>query len=176
MKILALDIGTRMGWAVASEDAPPIPAAVLGDESEARAALRHYRYGLWTDASRDRGKFYVSMTRWLTSQIDTFDIGLLVIEANAAAMHSVRSQEAALKLFGITAMAEATAWTRGIRCQFVHTGAVQKVAVGTGRDTGKKLRKARMEALGIQGDDNVGDAVWALSWVLHQQAQGGDDG
>jgi hypothetical protein len=173
VNILCLDIGTKTGWAVADASAPFLPAATLGDETAAKVALRQYDYGMWNGSKGSgvgRGPFYLRFTRWLDQQIDAYEPILLAYEANPAAIASVRSQEASLKLFGMVAMVEAAAALRRLPSKMVNTAGMQKHAVGTGRDSGKVLRKARAKALGLEVDDNTIDAIFSLSFVLYERA------
>lgn len=170
MRVLCLDIGTNMGWAAASLDAPPLPAPLLGDERPAKSALRHYRYGLWRGPSGDHGRFYHEQSLWLADMLRTLRASLLAYEFNAAGVAQMRSADAAMKTFGIVAEIRRVAHVAGLPTKMVHTASMQKLAVGTGRDSGKVKRKARLAALGLGNiDNNTGDAIFALSWVLHDR-------
>ena len=172
--ILALDIGTRCGWAAAMEDAPPLPAyaPLLGGEAGGRAALRHYHHGLFKPtAGIDRGRHYLRYADWLTGHCRCLSVTLIRPEFNAHGAASMKSEDAALRTFGLMAVTEAVGATLGVPVRTVNTSSMQLHAVGTGRDKGKVLREKRATALGIGSlDPNVIDAVFTLSFALHEAA------
>lgn len=184
MNILCLDIGTKTGWAVADASAPFLPAANLGDETAAKRALRHYDFGVWngsTVGGPSRGTFYIKFADWLSQQIRAYEVGLLAIEASVEGWLNMAAPDRETgrrktnpdtirKLLGITEFCHAAAALHDIPIKEVNTSGMQKHAVGTGRDSDKKLRKARTSALGLKVDDNTGDAIFALSFVLYERA------
>jgi hypothetical protein len=181
MNILALDIGTRSGWAIADEDAPPLPAPspLFGDEAGAKRALLHYHHGSWSPDTALRGRFFLRFTEWLTRKVDTFDVGLIAVEASVEAWMNMGKPDAKgrratnpdtiRKLLGIVAHVESVAALRGLEIDEINTARMTKLAVGTGRDPNKKLRKERGRALGLQVGHDELDAIYGLSSVLHKR-------
>jgi hypothetical protein len=197
VNILMLDIGTRCGWAVADEDAPPLPmppAAVYAAKDGAPAllpfseaatlrALRHYQHGTWTDPTSYRGRYFQRFGEWLTRRIEIFEPRVLGIEVSVVGLLNMAAPkedergnwsrktnpDTIRKLLGIVAVAEAVAAAQGVDLKEVNPSGMIKLAVGTGRDPGKAARKRRGKALGLPGDDNRLDAIYGLSWVLHDR-------
>lgn len=197
MNILMLDIGTKCGWAVADEDAPPLPmppAAVYAkvdvdrpplvpfDEAPTRAALRHYQHGVWTD-SGFRGRYFQRFGDWLTRRVEIFEPRVLAIEVSVVGLLNMAAPkedergnwgrktnpDTVRKLLGMVAIAEAVAAAQGVDLKEVNPSGMIRLAVGTGRDSGKVARKRRGKALGLPGDDNRLDAIYGLSWVLNDR-------
>lgn len=196
MNLLMLDIGTKCGWAVADEDAPPLPMPPKGayahepdeppvpfDEAPTLRALRHYQHGTWTDPSSYRGRYLHQFGLWLTRRIEIFEPRVLAIEVSVVGLLNMAqpkedeqgnwrrktNPDTIRKLLGILAIAEAVAAAQGVDLKEVNPSGMIKLAVGTGRDSGKVARKRRGRALGLPGDDNRLDAIYGLSWVLHDR-------
>jgi len=169
MRVLALDIGTRTGWAAAMLDAPALPPPILGNESPAREALRHYHHGRWQGPQGNHPRLFSRFETWLSDKIDTFQVTMLVYEAQSAGFGQTQSAAAAEVLFGLSTLCQKAAYDHGIRHAVIHTATMQKHSTGTGRDSGKLRRKARIKSLGLKVDDNTGDAIFVLSCWLDQQ-------
>lgn len=166
--ILALDLGTKTGWAAAERNAPFLPP-MSDDETAARRALRHYVHGVFKGPPGDHAKLAQRFESFVDRKIKALDVTMLVMEGQSAFAHNSRA--AAEVLLGLKMVGEKVARQNGILAHMVETSAMQLHAIGTSRDSGKKKRAARLAALGHPHiDDNEGDAIFVLSCWLAQRA------
>ncbi|MFX4223566.1 MAG: hypothetical protein ACMVO3_22840 [Thalassobaculum sp.] len=166
--ILALDLGTKTGWAAAEREAPFLPP-ISDDETAARRAVRHYVHGVFKGPPGDHAKLAQRFEGFLNRRIQTLDVSFVVIEAQTE--FPQKSRNAAQILLGLKMVAEKVARQNGIPCVLVETSEMQVHAVGTKRDAKKKKRGERLAALGLTGiDDNEGDAIFVLSTWLAKVA------
>lgn len=162
--ILALDLGTKTGWAAAERQAPFLPP-LSDDETAARQALRHYTHGVFKGPSGDHPKLFQRFEAFLQRKITALEVSILVMEAQSHFAH--KSRDAAEVLLGLKAIGEKVARQHRILSTVFETKDMQMHAVGTARDPKKKKRGARLAALGLEGiDDNQGDAIFVLSGWL----------
>lgn len=146
--ILALDLGTKTGWAVLS-----IGKAVSGVQD---FSPRHRNDG--------GGMRYLAFQRWLT--VVHQDVGGIK-EIYFEEVRRHRGTDAAHVYGGF--MAFLTAWCdeRNIPYQGVPVGTIKKHATGKG-NANKEAMVAAIEAKGRQVQDhNEADALWLLSYAVN---------
>ena len=166
--ILALDLGTKTGWAAAERNAPFLPP-MSDDETAARRALRHYVHGVFKGPAASHGLLFRRFRSFLSLRIERLAVERLIVEAQP--MRDLRSAAAAEVFLGLKGCCEEVAYQAHVPLHVLNTSTMQLHAVGTGRDSGKKKRAARLAALGHPDiDDNEGDAIFVLSCWLAQQA------
>ncbi|SDF82861.1 hypothetical protein [Thalassobaculum litoreum] len=166
--ILALDLGTKTGWAAAERNAPFLPP-MSDDETAARQAVRHYMHGVFKGPPSNHGLLFRRFRSFLTQRIERLGVERLIVEAQP--MQDLRSAAAAEVFLGLKACVDEIAYDARVPTHVLNTSTMQLHAVNTGRDSGKKKRAARLAAFGYPAiDDNQGDAIFVLSCWLAQQA------
>ncbi len=170
MSILALDLGTKTGWAVADSSAPPLPAWKSGnDDAGGASALRYYEYGIFNGPAADHGKLFSRFASWLERTIEIYDIDRIAFEGNVFGAGSMKSANAVIVLVGLTSQTIRTCYEQSLSHTMLMQSVVQKHAVGVGNDSQKRLRKERLKGLRVE-DHNTGDAIFVLSCYLQSIA------
>ena len=150
VRMLALDLGTRTGWALLSVDG----MITSGSES-----FKPQRF-------EGGGMRFLRFKRWLTELKQSTD-GLDAVYFEEVRRHT--GVDAAHVYGGL--MAHLTAWCEHhqIPYQGVPVGTIKKHATGKG-NAGKDDMIAAMRARGFQpADDNEADALALLDWAMAQE-------
>ncbi|ACI97506.1 hypothetical protein [Rhodospirillum centenum] len=151
--VLALDLGSTMGWALRSADG----AIVSGTEA--------FRQDRWSGG----GMRYLRFRRWL-GEVATMTGGLGLVVYEEVRRHV--GTDAAHVYGGF--LATLTAWCedRGIAYEGVPVGTIKRFATGKG-NAGKDAVIAAVRARGFQpADDNEADALALLLWAIQRRAGG----
>lgn len=132
--ILALDLGSRLGWAVTQRqgvaDWPRTHldwTAFNGDQ-----AVRYGSQQIGQSAPGQLGAFLASFEAWLCDMITVHDPKVLCWEATLSS-GQFSSQAAALKLMGLAALCEFVAYRRDLRTYMGHIHSCKKQWTGDGR-------------------------------------------
>ncbi|WP_420818892.1 hypothetical protein [Oleisolibacter albus] len=151
--ILALDLGTVMGWALRAGDG----TIVSGTEA--------FRQDRWSGG----GMRYLRLRRWLGEiATTTGGIGLIVYEE----VRRHAGTDAAHVYGGF--LATLTAWCedRTVAYEAVPVGTIKRFATGKG-NAGKQAVIAAIRARGLNpADDNEADAIALLHWTIQHRAGG----
>lgn len=151
--ILALDLGTVMGWALRAGDG----TIVSGTEA--------FRQDRWSGG----GMRYLRFRRWLGEiATTTGGIGLIVYEE----VRRHAGTDAAHVYGGF--LATLTAWCedRTVAYEAVPVGTIKRFATGKG-NAGKEAVIAAIRARGFNpADDNEADAIALLLWAIQHRAGG----
>lgn len=152
-RILALDFGTRTGW-----------AALSGG---------HVESGVQTfDPARGEspGMRFIRFRRWLEEILTLIRPGLCVYEA---AHH--RGGHATELLVGMATRLQEACAERGIEYAAIHSATLKKASCGSGRaDKSAMMAEARRRFPGREiADDNEADALMLLCYA--REKYGGDD-
>lgn len=150
MMVLALDLGTRLGWAV-------------GDGGPPHSGTKH----LQTPAQR---RFEGGGMRWLRlrAHLDELratarpDIGLVVVEE----VRRHAGTDAAHAYGGALAVVSAWCEEHGIPMTARPVAAIKKHATGKGNAGKAEMIQAARDAGWHPVDDNDADALWLLDLVL----------
>ena len=148
--ILALDLGTTTGWALASPGA------------HRTSGTQIFKPGRFEGG----GMRYLRFKRWLTEIKQSAD-GIDAVYFEEVRRHA--GVDAAHAYGGF--MAQLTAWCEhhGIPYQGVPVGTIKKHVTGKG-NAGKQEMVAAMKALGFRpADDNEADALALLVWAIATQ-------
>lgn len=144
MKILALDIATRTGWACGAVGGEP-------------------RWGLATFLHSDVGAFASAYDHWLSDMITVEQPDLLVFEAPILPRQTTIAT--ARKLMGLAFLTELIAFRRSLACREVSIQTVKKFFAGHGHaPKAEMINAARRQGWNVK-DDNEADAlgVWAIA-------------
>jgi Holliday junction resolvasome RuvABC endonuclease subunit len=147
--VLALDLGTRTGWALRHRD---------GTTASGTERFQHHRF-------EGGGMRYLRFKRWL-AEVARAAEGLDAVYFEEVRRHA--GVDAAHACGGF--LARLTAWCEqhGIPYQGVPVGTIKKHATGKGNACKPKM-VAAMEDLGFRpADDNEADALALLHWALAQ--------
>jgi len=145
MKILALDMATKTGWATNSP-------AISGVES---FAVRR---------GESPGMRYVRFQSWLTEMVAHIAPALIVYEQ---AHH--RGGAATEVAAGFATHLQSFVARNGIEITTVHTGTIKKFATGRGNASKSQMMEAYHDTFGkLPEDDNEADAKWILEWALRE--------
>lgn len=143
--ILALDLGTRMGWALGSPDGAQL-------------------FTGWEDLKQDRyaggGMRYLKFKHWLdnlTEKPDAVWYEEVRRHAGTSAAHVYGGFQATL-----------TAWCEHNNVPYasVPVGTIKKHATGKGNASKSEMLTAALRAGRDITDDNEADAFWLLRYVL----------
>ena len=145
MSILALDLGTKTGWALRRD---------TGDIVSGTQPFLPQRF-------EGGGMRYLRFTRWLD---DVSGGAVKSIWFEEVRAH--RGNDAAHVYGGL--MATLTAWCelRGIPYEGVPVGTIKKFATGKGNANKEAMIKAMIEQGFNPADDNEADALAILLWAL----------
>lgn len=145
--ILALDLGTTTGWAVAYPGEEPLHGSV-------------HLYSVGGD-----GTFFAHFSMWLSDQITIHEPRMIAYEAPVLTTARTHFQTA-FRLMGLAAVTEMVAHQREVRRVVpAHNQTVKKFAAGNGR-----ANKADMiDAMRVRGweprDEHAADALGVLLWA-----------
>lgn len=121
MKILALDLASRVGWAHNCD-----PAGIrTGTKSFATPAAGSRARRSWSPGDR-----WVEFSAWLTALADRNRPELLVCEAPLVS--AMRNADTAAVAFGMSTRVEELARSRGIALRVVHNATLKLWATGDG--------------------------------------------
>lgn len=150
--ILALDLGTKTGWAVATRDG----RRLCGTESFAPRAS-------WTPGQR-----WLRFRAWLCEQLQRWDVHALAYERVVFGHSSSASSDV---YGGFKALVEMTVEGRNIDLLTVAVPTVKKHWTGSGR-ADKATMLAEAKRRGFRPDsDNAADALAVLDWAVAQEVQ-----
>ena len=155
MRVLALDLATRTGWA---SDYGPF----LGSGFPVT--------GLYTLSDVNRGHAFLGFNKWLYNKVESLgDIDMIAYEKPLFGGKGVKMREAiVMKLVGLAAMAEMIGASRSIRVESVSVQVVRKAFLGQGRPANPKravLHRCAMLNWGTADDDNRADAAALWFWA-----------
>jgi hypothetical protein len=153
LSILALDLGTLMGWALRAGDG----TIVSGTEA--------FRQDRWSGG----GMRYLRFRRWL-GDIATTNGGIGLIVYEEVRRHAGTD---ATHVYG-GFLATLTAWCedRNVAYEAVPVGTIKRFATGKG-NAGKEAVIAAIRARGFNpADDNEADAIALLLWAIQHRAGG----
>ena len=139
MNILALDLGTKTGYATA------------------------YESGVEVFHEETLGGKLARFTNWLSDQLlwGLFEEGVVVYE-----MPHFRGGPATRLLLGMAGIVEATCAKDFIRCKSVHSATLKKWATGNGRASKDEMRGAAQKFSDKAWiDDNEVDAYLIMRWA-----------
>lgn len=148
-RILALDLGTRTGWA----------ASIPGIGVESGVQIFDLRRG------ESPGMRFLRFRRWLSGMLETLSPGVVAYEL---AHH--RGGPATELAVGLQTRVQELAAARGLEYVSVHTGTLKRHATGSGRaPKGAMIEaaRARWPSQTIEGDDQA-DALCVLAWALDE--------
>ena len=162
MTILALDLATVTGWAVA---VPPYHVAPTPREEAAGMAvpLRVSGAKSFRAHSGNIGACADAFVRWLDEMVSDHKPDLIVFEAPFAG--AVRNANTGRMLFGFCALAEMVAYRHEIRVLECNNATVKKHATGSGRADKKQMVAAARARGWNPQDDNEADALWLLDYA-----------
>lgn len=170
MRILALDIATRCGWAY---DCPPEP----GEDPALRACgvksgtVRLPSPTGGTDVGFDNGNVFKYFYDWLSLRIEGARPDVVAFEAPLNIHNMVTSENTVRLLFGLATIAELVAAQKGLQRFEANNQQIRKHFLGSahGKSADLKLKTmARCRALGwYPKDDNEGDAIALHDFARH---------
>ena len=151
--ILALDLGSRMGWAV-------------NNDGVIRSGMEDFTLS----KGEHKGKRYNNCRKWIKEMIYMYEPDMVYYE-----MPHMRGKHATQALHGyLTCLQMATA-TYGINIAEVHSGTLKKFATGYGKASKEDMIIASEMLLGTEGqftrkitDDNEADAICLLKYAESQ--------
>lgn len=156
MRILALDVGQHLGWALGrvTGNAGEPPAAVLLSSS---SGVHDFA---WEGMTHGR-RFYL-FTEWLVARLEKGTVDVVVYE-----LANQRGGAATRMLLGMRTVIELEAFRAGADCLSVHLTALKKFATDDAR-AGKDAMVARARKLSGRPitDDNEADAVCLLAYAF----------
>ena len=149
MKILALDLATKTGYACNEPQVSGVENfAVRREESP--------------------GMRFVRFNAWLTEMVETIEPDLIVYEQ---AHH--RGGPATAVAEGLIAHTLRICAGYGIEHSTCHTGTLKKFATGKGNASKKIMMEAFRDKFNrIPIDDNEADACWLLEWAKAEWGEG----
>lgn len=149
MTIVALDLGTKTGWAAKYPNLPVASGTASFQPGRFEGGgMRYLRFSRWLDEVAGRAK---------------------VIYFEEVRRHA--ATDAAHVYGGL--MATLTAWCelRGIAYQGVPVGTIKKHATGKGNASKDAMIAAAMARGFNPADDNEADALALLDWAIREAAQ-----
>lgn len=155
MSTLALDLGTRLGWAVS-----------FGKDGEGKPDVLHGTVEFKTGRFEGGGMRWLRFRKWLDTMHDQHG------PIEAVYFEEVRGHKGvdAAHLYG-GFVSNLTAWCekRQVPYQGIHTGTIKRSATGKG-NAGKPAVIAAMKAKGYSPeDDNDADALALLHCVIAER-------
>ncbi len=148
MNILALDLGTRTGWAVAENDRTESGVQVFDVKRGESPGMRYLRFNCWLED--------VAAGRWKPD--------VIVFEQ---AHH--RGGAATGVAAGFSTRVLEFCARYGIEHPSVHTATLKKFATGKGNaDKGAMVEEARKRFGPDLEDDNEADALWLLEYARRE--------
>lgn len=150
-QILALDLGTAVGWACGSPDGEP-----------------RYNTMVLPSTGEDIGRFALAFNNWLNDTLDVEKPGLVVFEAPVLTGRT--SLATARKLYGLAWQTELCCHVHGIRCMEHHLQSVKKFFTGNGRaEKPEMMAAARRQGWNPKSFD-AADALGLWACVVHEKA------
>ena len=146
MNILALDLGTKTGWAT------NFGGCVSSGVED------------FTPNHREsKGMTYVMFTAWLYSMLTKVNPTLVAYE-----MPHLRGGAAAETLAGFSTRVQEQCAQRGIEYTSVHSATLKKSATGSGRANKGEMVEMAIKLFPTQTieDDNQADALHMLQWAM----------
>lgn len=157
--VLALDLGTTLGFAVGQPGAVPHSGAVKLKKDK-----------------QSRNVSFGNLISWLNAQMIGAKPDIVVVEAPLAlqAFAKLGGQDVVQVTYGFHAIAAGLAQRHGIRFEEVHVGTVRKHFLGRSnlgdRESTKAAVVARCHLLGYMAkdrtSDNQGDALAVWDWAV----------
>lgn len=153
MNILAIDPGTRLGWA-----------------SDASGRLEWGEHDFSLQRGESPGMRFHNFNRWLrlmTANGIQPDVGLIVYE-----MPHLRGGAATDVLVGFTSRIVELCAIRKVEHVAVHSATLKKFALGSGRgDKEQMVAAAKLRLITAQPiTDNMADALWLYWWAKGRYA------
>lgn len=166
MTLLALDLATRTGWAVA---VPPYrPSTIALQDAAGVGKTRQNLSGVrrFTDLAYDHGRLFYNFEEWLNEKMNTHQPDKLVYEAALPRHSGSSAAQIALGLVGIL-LKEAVRTNTPI--WHISGSKLKKFATGKGAWP-KGQAKAKMKQAGwnrgwVFADDNECDALWLAEYA-----------
>lgn len=150
-KILALDLGTSLGWACGSPEGEP-------------------RYGtkVLPSTGEDIGRFAYAYNEWLLDMITLESPALVVFEAPV--LTGKTSLATARKLYGLAWHTEFACSLRQIRCMEHHLQSVKKFFAGNGRAEKPEMIAAAHRHGWDPKTHDAADALGLWACTVHEKA------
>jgi hypothetical protein len=161
MRLLCLDLATRIGWACGTLDRTPIAHGVVN---------------LPAHTGRERGRYLAAFRNWLDTAIKTMAPTGILLESPILTPKT--NVAAVSKLWCLAGIAELVAWDHELQCEEADLGNIRLHFIGVRRAPDhirKKDRRAWLKytivtecrSRGFQvADDNDADALALLSYGL----------
>jgi len=147
MKTLALDFGTKLGWAIGTPD------DVISDTENFKRR-----------ASDSRGMLFVRFDKWINEMLSEHKPALVVHERP-----HLRGRAASEVLNGMLAFMVKACQTHGVQYSDCASTTLKKFATGKGNASKEKMMNAYREKWGEEPiDDNQADARWLLEWAENE--------
>lgn len=138
-KVLGLDLGKKLGWAIADEHAVRLSGREI----------------LKVGRGESRGMVFVKFTRWFNGMLETHSPALVIYE-----MPHLRGGDATQSLVGLQTHCMSCCCARSIEYTSVHTGTLKLFATGRGGASKAEMILKAAFWLGREPvDDNEADAV-----------------
>ena len=147
VKILALDMATKTGWAT-------YPSRISGVENLKRRP------------GESRGMLFLRFDAWLEEMITLHRPGLIVYERPHA-----RGRAANEILNGLLAYLTAACEKFGVEYTDCPSTTLKKFATGRGNASKEEMISACVQKIQPPEDDNHADALWLLEWAISQFAK-----
>lgn len=153
--ILALDLATRLGWAMCP----------IGNAPSQITFGEH----VLPSTGNDIGKFICAFEDWLGATIDTECLSLVVFEAPILPQ---RTQLSTIrKLYGLATEAERVCRRRAVRVEEARMQTVRKAIIGKGNAQKEDTMRVCRLVYGLPvRTDNEADACAVLAYALHCHA------
>jgi len=144
MNILAIDCGTKTGWASWSN-------------GHLESGVHEFAVG----RGESPGLRFLRFRSWLVDMLTMTGPGLVVYEQS-----HLRGGHATDLLVGMTTRVVEECAARGIEYAAVHTATLKKAATGSGKADKRAMIEAASKRWGKRPvDDNEGDALCLLAWA-----------
>lgn len=148
VKILALDFGTKTGWAIDSD-----ASGVISDTENFKSR-----------ASDSRGMVFVRFDKWINEMLSEHKPAMVVHERP-----HLRGRAASEVLNGMLAFMVKACRVHGAQYTDCPSTTLKKFATGKGNASKEKMMEAYQRKWGKNPiDDNEADARWLLEWAQHE--------
>jgi len=160
MRILALDLGLKCGWAAILSKHTD---ALFYQNSKPYTESNDLYHGTWN--LKKLGDDFITPIAKFKSHLEAFN------EVDAVAYEDVKSifrgNYAAINYGGLKTIVELYALEREIPIYPVGVGKIKKWATGKGNAKKKLMMQTCKDRLGITPrDDNEADALWLLDYII----------
>jgi len=159
VRVLALDLATKTGWALSHPDGKTLHESGVEDFSLRRG--------------ESPGMRYLKFNRWLRSVIELCnkpsdpDDNRIGLVAHEMAHH--RGGAATEVAAGLVTRVQEACAEYGIEYTSVHSNTLKKHATGHGHAGKDAMIAAAFEKFGVHSvDDNQADALNVLDWAIHE--------